>query len=216
MMAHRGHLMVFLGYAPGVGKTYAMLESARRLREKGVDVAVGYVETYGRQETTSLLEGLEVLPHRTHEHKGTVMEEFDLDAALERSPGVLLVDEFAHTNVVGSRHPKRYQDILELLDAGIDVHTTLNIEHLESVNDVVKQITGIEVDETIPDKVLQEASQICLVDIPPDELLERLSRGEADPRFQRGHLLALREMALRETAHRVDEELPHLPQGQGY
>jgi two-component system, OmpR family, sensor histidine kinase KdpD len=217
LQALKGHLKIYLGYAAGVGKTYAMLQAARRLKDSGVDVVVGYVETHGRMETEGLLEGLEVIPRRQQDYKGVTLEEFDLDAALEREPSVLLVDELAHTNVAGSRHPKRYQDVLELLEAGIDVQTTLNIQHLESVNDVVKQITGVEVKETLPDQVLGEASKISLVDIPPEELLERLSQGKvylpdrasraAQNFFRRGNLLALREIALREAAHRVDEDV---------
>ena len=194
-----------------------MLGSARRLKESGVDVVVGYLETHGREETAVLADGLETLPRRRLDYKGVVLEEFDLDAALKRNPSVLLVDELAHTNVAGSRHPKRYHDVLELLEAGIDVHTTLNIQHLESVNDVVKQITGVEVQETVPDRVLQEASKLSLVDIPPEELLERLSQGKvylpdrasraAQNFFRRGNLLALRELALREAAQRVDEDV---------
>ena len=215
--AVRGQLKVYLGYAAGVGKTYAMLQSAQRLRESGVDVVVGYVETHGRAETQRLLDGLEILPRHSLDYKGVVLEEFDLDGALERRPSVLLVDELAHTNVFGSRHPKRFQDVQELLEAGIHVHTTLNVQHLESVNDVVRQITGVEVKETVPDQLLQDASKISLVDIPPEELLERLSQGKvyiperasraAENFFRRGNLLALREMALREAAQRVDEDV---------
>lgn len=212
-----GELKVYLGYAAGVGKTYAMLRVARQLKESGKDVVVGWVEAHGRRETESLVGDLEVLPRRGVIYKGISVETFDLDAALNRRPEILLVDEFAHSNLPESRHPKRYQDVLELVEAGIDVHTTLNVQHLESVNDVVRQITGVEVKETIPDRVLQQASQLSLVDITPEELLERLDQGKVylperaeaarESFFRRGNLLALREIAMREAAQRVDEEV---------
>ena len=167
----RAALKVFFGFAPGVGKTYTMLESAQRLKAQGVDVVVGYVETHGRQETADLLDGLEVLPRRDISYRGTTLSEFDLDRALARKPQVLLLDELAHTNVPGGRHPKRWQDVVELLDAGIIVHTTLNVQHVESLNDVVSQITLVRVRETIPDSILDRADEIEVVDLTPDELL---------------------------------------------
>ncbi|MGA2820627.1 MAG: sensor histidine kinase KdpD [Anaerolineales bacterium] len=213
----RGKLNLFLGYAAGVGKTYAMLEGAQQRRMEGVDVVVGYVETHGRADTEVLLEGLEVIPRRQVEYRGTVLGEMDLDAVLARHPQLALVDEFAHTNVPGSRHPKRYLDIEELLGAGIDVYTTLNIQHLESLNDVVAQITGVIVHETVPDRVLDEAAEIKVVDLPPEELQERMREGKvyvsdqaarAIARFFRlGNLTALREMTLRRAAERVDAQM---------
>src|SRR5829696_5581946 len=164
---HRGRLKVFLGAAPGVGKTYAMLETARAKRQDGVDVVVGVVETHGRKETQALLDGLEVMPRRRVAYKGTWLEEMDLDAVLARKPQLALVDELAHTNAPGSRHPKRYLDIEELLTAGIDVDTTMNIQHVESLNDVVAQITRIRVRETVPDTILDRADDIELVDLTP-------------------------------------------------
>jgi two-component system sensor histidine kinase KdpD len=210
-------LKVFFGAAPGVGKTFAMLETARRLARDGVDVVIGIVETHGRAETQALLEGLEVLPRKKVEHRGVVLEELDLEAALARKPEVILIDELAHTNAPGSRHVKRWQDVMELLEAGIDVHSTINVQHLESLGDVVQQITGVKVRETVPDAVLERADEIELIDLPPEELLERLSEGKvymgdaagraAEHFFQRGNLLALRELALRRVAERVDVEV---------
>ena len=191
-----------------------MLGEARELRAQGVDVVVGLVETHGRAETEALLEGLERLSRRTMAYRGAHLQEFDLDAALKRHPSLILVDELAHTNVEGSRHPKRWQDIEELLDAGIGVYTTLNVQHLESLNDVVERITGIRVWETVPDKVLEEADEVELVDLPPDDLLQRLKEGKVyipaqveraiQNFFRKGNLIALRELALRRTADRVD------------
>jgi two-component system sensor histidine kinase KdpD len=215
--ASRARLKIFFGAAPGVGKTFSMLESARRLRADGVDVVVGTVDSHGRAETAALIEGLEVLPRRQVLHRGVTLTEFDLEAALRRRPEVILVDELAHTNAPGSRHVKRWQDVMELLDAGIDVHSALNVQHLESLGDIVEQITGVKVRETVPDAVLERADEIELVDIPPEELLERLADGKvylgdaagraAQNFFQRGNLLALRELALRRTAERVDSEM---------
>ncbi len=216
--AHRGKLRVFFGFAPGVGKTYRMLQVAGELSEvQGVDVVVGFVETHRRLETGALVLGLELLPRRTVEYRGHHLEEFDLDAALARRPQVLLVDELAHTNAPGSRHPKRWQDVEELLAAGIDVFTTVNVQHLESLNDVIAQITHVQVRETVPDAVLDGAHTIELVDIAPEELLQRLEEGKvylpdqaqraAHHFFQRGNLLALRELALRRTAQHVDEDV---------
>jgi two-component system sensor histidine kinase KdpD len=167
----RGHLKIFLGAAPGVGKTYAMLAAARSEIASGRDVVAGLVETHGRRETDQMLDGFEVLPRKPIVYRNQVMHEFDLDAAQVRKPGLLLVDEYAHTNVPGSRHPKRWQDIDELLHAGIDVWTTLNIQHLESLNDVVQKISKVRVRETVPDKVFDQADEVVLVDFPPDELL---------------------------------------------
>ncbi|MCK7491422.1 MAG: hypothetical protein MZW92_06695 [Comamonadaceae bacterium] len=194
-----------------------MLEAARRKRDEGTDVVAGIVETHGRPETGALLESIETIPRRTVEYRGTRLKEFDLDAALVRKPGILLVDELAHTNAPGSRHRKRWQDVFELLAAGIDVYTTLNVQHLESLNDVVSQITGVVVRETIPDSVLDRADEIELVDLPPEDLLQRLKEGRVyvaelaerarEHFFRKGNLLALRELALRHTAERVDAQM---------
>lgn len=213
----RGKLKVFFGAAAGVGKTYAMLEEAQARRADGVDVVAGWVETHGRAETEALLTGLAILPPQLVDYRGTSLREFDLDGALARRPGILLVDELAHTNVPGSRHPKRWQDVQELLQAGINVYTTVNVQHLESLNDVVAQITGVLVRETIPDSLLEQADEIELIDLPPDELLERLNEGKVYvPQqaqhavknfFRKGNLMALRELALRRTADRVDAQM---------
>lgn len=213
----RGKLKVFLGAAAGVGKTYTMLEAAHVRRAEGMDVVVGWVDTHGRAETDALLKGLDILPRRPIEYRGTILTEFDLDTALARHPTLILVDELAHTNVSGARHTKRWQDVQELLDAGINVYTTLNVQHLESLNDVVAQITGVRVHETIPDSVLEQADEVELVDLPPEELLQRLKEGKVyvpeQAReairnfFRKGNLTALRELALRRTADRVDEQM---------
>ncbi|NUM52159.1 MAG: DUF4118 domain-containing protein [Candidatus Hydrogenedentes bacterium] len=213
----RGKLRIFFGACAGVGKTYAMLNRARQLVAQGSDIVVGLVETHGRQETEQLLEGLELLPKREIQHAGRTYREFDIDAAIARRPTILLVDELAHTNVPGSRHPKRWQDVEELLDLGIEVYTTLNVQHLESLNDVVGSITNIRVWETIPDRVFDQADEIVLVDLPADDLLQRLAEGkvympEQAERavrnfFRKGNLIALREIALRRTADRVDDEI---------
>ncbi|MBD8905904.1 sensor histidine kinase [Methylorubrum zatmanii] len=213
----RGRLKVFLGAAPGVGKTYEMLTIGRARLKAGADVVVGVVETHGRAETQALLDGFEVVPRRAVPYHGTVLEEMDLDALLARRPQIALVDELAHTNAPGSRHPKRYQDVEELLDAGIDVLTTLNIQHVESLNDVVAAITRIRVRETVPDGVLDRADDIEVVDLNPDDLIQRLKDGKVyvptnaeralKHYFSRGNLTALRELALRRTADRVDDEL---------
>jgi two-component system, OmpR family, sensor histidine kinase KdpD len=215
--AERSRLRVFLGAAPGVGKTYAMLEAAWERKRQGADVVVGVVETHGRRETEQLLAGLEVIPRRKIDYRGRSLEEMDIDAILARHPQIVLVDELAHTNVPGSRHPKRYSDVEEILDAGIDVYSTVNIQHLESLNDVVAQITGVRIRETIPDGVLERADEIKLVDLPPEDLIERLREGkvyvpEAAARaienyFRPGNLTALRELALRHAAERVDDEV---------
>jgi len=213
----RGRLKVFFGASPGVGKTYAMLEAARRVSAAGTDVVIGWVETHGRAETAALTEGLDRLPPREVEYRGVTLREFDLDAALARRPALLLLDELAHTNAPGSRHAKRWQDGQELLDAGIDVYTTLNVQHVESLNDLVNQITGVAVRETVPDRVLDEADEVEFVDLPPEELLQRLAEGkvylpEQAARavrefFRRGNLIALRELALRRTAEHVDADM---------
>jgi two-component system sensor histidine kinase KdpD len=215
--AARGKLKIFFGASPGVGKTYAMLVAARQLRAQRVDVVVGVVETHGRSETAALLQGLEILPLKAIEYKNRVLKEFDLDAALARKPGLLLMDELAHSNAPGSRHPKRWQDVEELLAAGIDVLTTVNVQHLETLNDVVSGITGIKVWETLPDRLFDMADEVVLVDLPPDELLQRLKEGKVylpqqaeraiQNFFRKGNLLALRELSLRRTADRVDEDV---------
>jgi two-component system sensor histidine kinase KdpD len=213
----QGKLRIFFGAAAGVGKTYAMLEAAQEARGDGVDVVVGWVQMHGRPETEALLEGLEVLPPRLIEHAGKQMQEFDLDAALKRRPTLILVDELAHTNVPGSRHAKRYYDVQELLDAGIHVYTTVNVQHLESLNDVVTQITGVPVHETVPDSVMEQADEVELIDLPPDDLIQRLKEGKVyipeqakhaiENFFRKGNLIALRELALRRTAERVDAKM---------
>jgi two-component system sensor histidine kinase KdpD len=174
----RGKLRIFLGAAPGVGKTYAMLARARAAKADGLDVVIGLAETHGRRETETLAEGLETVPRRRCDYRGRVIEEFDIDAALARKPKLIIVDELAHTNAPDSRHPKRWQDVEELRDAGIDVWTALNIQHLESLADVVARITGVSVRETVPDRVLTEAADVILVDITPDELIQRLKEGK--------------------------------------
>lgn len=215
--AKRGRFKIFFGAAAGVGKTYAMLLAAREKRAENIDIVVGLAETHGRKETAALLEGLEMLPLRRIEYRGTTLRELDLDAALRRKPSIMLIDELAHTNAPGSRHPKRWQDIQELLDAGIDVYTTLNVQHLESLNDDVGQIAGIRVRETVPDTVFEQADEVELVDLPPDDLLVRLKEGkvylpqqaETAVRsfFRKGNLIALRELALRQTANQVDAQM---------
>jgi two-component system sensor histidine kinase KdpD len=212
-----GRLKIFVGAAPGVGKTYEMLQSAHAKRKAGIDVVVGVVETHGRAETEALLVGLEVIPRRSIAHKGQTLDEMDLDAILARRPGIVLVDELAHTNAPGSRHPKRYLDVAELLAAGIDVYTAVNIQHIESLNDVVAQITHVRVRETVPDSVFDRADAIELIDLTPDDLIQRLKDGKVyvpkqaeralEHYFSPGNLTALRELALRRTADRVDEQL---------
>lgn len=213
----RGKLKLFFGACPGVGKTYAMLEAARQRKKEGVDVVIGLVETHGRAETAALLEGLEVLSRCAVEYRGVTLQEFDLEAALKRRPALILVDELAHTNAPGSRHAKRWQDVEDLLETGIDVYTALNVQHWESLNDVVAQITGVIVQEKVPDTFLESAHDLELVDLPPEELLQRLKEGKvyrpaqaghaADHFFQPGNLIALRELALRHTAERVDAQM---------
>jgi two-component system sensor histidine kinase KdpD len=216
LRGRRGKLKIFFGAAAGVGKTYAMLQAAQARKAEGVDVVAGIVETHGRRETEALLHGLEALPPLSVEYRGARLHEFDLDGALARRPALLLVDELAHSNAPGSRHPKRWEDVNELLDAGINVYTTLNVQHLESLSDIVAQITGIEVRESLPDSVLEEADEAELIDLPPDDLLKRLKEGKVyvpeqarlavDRFFRKGNLLALRELALRATADRVNAQ----------
>src|SRR5258707_9871917 len=215
--ARRGKLRIYFGSSAGVGKTYAMLIAARKLASEGRAVLVGVVETHGRAETAALLEGLEVLPPKSIEYRGKTLLEFDLDAALARHPQLILIDELAHSNVTGTRHPKRWQDVDELLAAGIDVFSTLNVQHLESLNDVVGGITNVRVWETVPDKVFDAADEVVLVDIPADELLARLKAGKvyvahqaqhaAQHFFRKGNLMALRELALRRTADRIEGDV---------
>jgi two-component system sensor histidine kinase KdpD len=223
--SREGQLKIFFGAAPGVGKTYAMLEAARQKKSEGVEIVAGLVETHGRKETEALLEGLEILPRRNIEYRGAVLKEFDLDSALRRKPAIMLVDELAHTNAPGSRHKKRWQDVYELLGAGISVYSTVNVQHLESLNDVVSQITGINVRETVPDFLLDRADEIELIDLPPDDLLQRLREGKVympeqaaaaiENFFRKGNLIALRELALRRTADRVDEQMQVYRQDKG-
>ena len=215
--SRRAKLKIYFGFAPGVGKTYAMLEAARRLGEQGIDVVVGCVETHGRPETEALVAGLSVLPRHEVLHRGVALHEFDLEAALARKPAILLLDELAHTNAPGVRHEKRWQDALDLLDAGIEVHATLNVQHLLSLNDVVERITTVRVRETVPDAVLERADEIELIDLPAEQLLARLREGKVyvpeqaqsalGNFFRRGNLLALREIALRRTADLVDVDV---------
>jgi two-component system sensor histidine kinase KdpD len=215
--AHRGKLKVFFGAAAGVGKTYAMLEAAREQRADGVDVVVGWVELHGRPETEALLEGLEILPRRGVDYHGATLQEFDLDAALARRPRLVLVDELAHTNAAGSRHNKRWQDVMELLGADIDVYSTVNVQHVESLNDVVAKVTGVVMRETIPDSVFEQADEVELIDLPPDDLIQRFRDGKVyvpaqaqeavGNFFRKGNLIALRELALRRTAERVDAQM---------
>ena len=213
----RGKLKIFLGYAAGVGKTFAMLEAAHQRKREGVDVVIGYIETHKRAETESMAAGLETISRKTIEYRSINLTEMDVDAIIARHPALALVDELAHTNAPGSRHPKRYLDVEELLDAGIDVYTTLNIQHLESLNNAVAQVTGVIVHETVPDRVIDEASEIEVIDLPPDELLIRLKEGKVyipdqaaraiRDFFRKGNLTALREMSLRRAAERVDDQM---------
>jgi two-component system sensor histidine kinase KdpD len=213
----RGRLKIFFGMAPGVGKTYAMLEAARHRKLDGIDIVIGLVETHGRAETDNLLQGLEIIPRKRIEYRGVLIEELDIDAVLTRKPAVALIDELAHTNAEGSRHVKRYQDVLELIEHGINVYSTLNVQHLESQADLVERITGVKIRETIPDSILDLADEIELVDIPTEELLKRLAEGKVyvperaglaiDRFFKKGNITALREMALHYVAKRVDYDL---------
>jgi two-component system sensor histidine kinase KdpD len=212
-----GKLHIFLGMCPGVGKTYAMLQAARQRVNEGVDVLAGIIETHGRSETAALLEGMRVLPRKQLEHRGFTLEEFDIDAVLAQRPQLVLVDELAHTNAPGSRHAKRYQDVLELIDAGIDVYTTLNVQHIESQVDIVRQVSGVAITETVPDSILDVAHEIQLIDLSVEKLLERMADGKVylgeraehavSNFFKEGNLTALRELALRFTAEQVDRDL---------
>src|SRR5271154_5288624 len=212
-----GKLRIFVGAAPGVGKTYEMLQQAHARKKDGYDVVIGIVETHGRRETEALLDGLEVVPRRHVEYKGQSLAEMDLDAIIARRPQIALVDELAHTNAEGSRHPKRYLDVEELMSHGIDVYTTVNVQHIESLNDVVAQITHVRVRETVPDAVFDRADAVELVDLTPDDLIARLKEGKVyvpkqaeralEHFFSPANLTALRELALRRTAERVDEQL---------
>ncbi len=218
----RGHLKVYLGYAAGVGKTYRMLEEAQELKHKGVDIVIGYFEPHGRQETIAKIEGLEMIPRRTLTYAGSQFQEMDTAAILARKPAVALVDEFAHTNVPGSERVKRWQDVQALIEAGIDVITTMNVQHLESLNDQVWHVTGVRVRETVPDWVVDDADEVVFVDLTPRALRNRLERGVvygADKAkramenfFVESNLTALREMAMRHTAHEVEEKLSASPE----
>ncbi len=213
----KGVLKLFLGYAPGVGKTYGMLSEAIRRHSRGEDVVVGFVETHGRKGIAELIPQLEVVPRRRIEYKGTTFEEMDVDAVIARHPEVVLVDELAHTNIPGSKHRKRYEDVLEILDAKIDVISTVNIQHIESIAPTVQAITGIVVRETVPDWVLQVSEETVMVDLTPEALQNRMKRGDIYGRekveqaltnfFRRGNLIALRELALRQVAEQVDRSL---------
>src|SRR5262245_27815711 len=214
--ARSGRLKIFFGACAGVGKTYAMLTEAAEVRARDVDVVVGIVETHQRAETEALLEGLEILPRKRVEYRGRMLTELDIDAVIARRPQLVLVDQLAHSNAPGSRHPKRWQDVKELLALGIDVYTTVNVQHLESLNDVVGQITNVRVSETVPDRVCDQADEVELVDLAADDLLERLKSGKVympeqaanaiGSFFRKGNLIALRELALRRTADRVDAQ----------
>jgi two-component system sensor histidine kinase KdpD len=210
----RGRLKIFLGYAAGVGKTYQMLTEARELKEQGVDIVVAYFEPHGRKDTMALIEGLETIPRRTVEYKGSLLEEMDTDAVLQRHPQIAVVDEFPHTNVPGSPRVKRWEDVHMLLDAGIDVLTTMNVQHVESLNDQIWQSTGVRVRETVPDWVVKQADDVVMVDLTPRALLNRLERGVVYPPdraraalqnfFREPTLVALRELAMRQTAYSVE------------
>ncbi|MFD0787108.1 histidine kinase, partial [Micromonospora azadirachtae] len=221
----RGELRIYLGAAPGVGKTYAMLEEAHRRAERGTDVVIGLVETHGRKQTAGMIGGLEQVPRRTVDYRGAEFTEMDVDAVLARRPEVAVVDELAHTNVPGSRNGKRWQDVQELLDAGIDVLSTVNVQHLESVNDVVAQITGTVQRETVPDEIVRAAEQVELVDMTPEALRRRMAHGNIyrpdkidaalGNYFRVGNLTALRELALLWLADKVDEQLGRYRDQQG-
>jgi two-component system, OmpR family, sensor histidine kinase KdpD len=212
-----GHLRVYLGAAAGVGKTYAMLNEGSRRRERGTDVIIGYVETHKRVQTLAQLHDLEIIPRKKIDYRSVTLEEMDTEAIIARHPQVVLVDELAHTNVSGSKHQKRYQDVMEILDAGIDVITTLNVQHLESLNDLVESITGIKVRETLPDRILDQADEVELIDIAPHALRQRMKHGNVYPAeriesalnnfFREGNLIALRELALRLTANKAESQL---------
>jgi two-component system sensor histidine kinase KdpD len=212
----RGRLKIFLGYAAGVGKTYQMLTEARQLQAQGRDVVIGYFEPHARKETIALTDGLEFVPRRRYEHRGALFEDMDTDAVIARHPEVAAVDEFAHTNVPGSENLKRWQDVRRILDAGIDVLTSLNVQHIESLNDQVWHVTGVRVRETVPDWVVGEADEVVMIDVTPRALIHRLERGVVYPPekarkaienfFTESNLTALRELAMRQTAHQLDEK----------
>ena len=212
--SNRGRLKVYLGYGPGVGKTYQMLQEAHRLQSEGVDVVLGFVETHNRADTEALVAGLEAVPRRKQEYHGIIVEEFDLDACLRRKPQVAVVDELAHTNIPGSRNAKRYQDVQELLAAGIHVITAMNVQHLESLYNTVENLIGVRVRERVPDSVLVDADQVVNIDVAPEDLQKRLREGRIYPReriasslenfFQAGNLEHLRELSLRELASQID------------
>jgi len=218
-MSERGKLKIFLGYAAGVGKTYQMLEEAQALKAHGVDVVIGYFEPHGRRDTIAKTEGLEMIPRKVVSYRGSAFEEMDTGAIIARHPQVAVVDEFPHTNVPGSAREKRWEDVLAVLDEGIDVHTTMNVQHLESLNDQMVQITGVKVRETIPDWVVKQADEVVMVDLTPRALLNRLERGVVyapdkarralENFFKESTLVALREVALRQTAHEVEERMEH-------
>ncbi|HEY0753123.1 MAG TPA: universal stress protein [Ktedonobacteraceae bacterium] len=215
--SQRGHLRVYLGAAAGVGKTYAMLNEGKRRKERGTDVVIGYVETHQRTQTVAQLGDLEIIPRQRVAYRGIMLEEMDAPAIIARHPQVALVDELAHTNVAGSQHPKRYQDVQDLLEAGIDVITTLNVQHLESLNDLVASITGVRVRETLPDRILDQAEEVELIDVAPQALRQRMKHGNIYPSeriepalanfFREGNLTALRELALRLTAEKTESQL---------
>src|SRR5881296_3779768 len=215
--ARRGRLKVFLSYAAGAGKTYRMLEEAQELKKQGADIVVGYFEPHGRKDTIEKVEGLEIIPRRIMEYRGVTVEEMDAEAILRRSPKICVVDELPHTNVPGSERAKRWEDVMVLLDAGIDVMTTMNLQHLESLNDEIWQISGIRVRETVPDWVVNQADEVVMVDVTPDALINRLKRGVVyapdkasralENFFKEQTLTALRELALRQAAHEVDVRL---------
>jgi two-component system sensor histidine kinase KdpD len=221
-MSNSGKLKIFLGYAAGVGKTYQMLEEAQTLKANGIDVAIGYFEPHGRKDTIAKTEGLEMIPRKKVLYRGSVFEEMDAEGIVARHPNVAVIDEFPHTNVPGSPREKRWEDVLYILENGIDVLTTMNVQHLESLNDQMAQITGIKVRETIPDWVVKQASEVVMVDVTPRALLNRLERGVVYPPekakralenfFKESSLVALREMALRQTAHEVEERLEQVNQ----
>jgi len=216
----RGKLKVFLSYAAGAGKTYQMLEEAQNLKKRNVDVVIGYFEPHGRKDTIAKTEGLEIVRRKTMEYRGSKFEEMDVDAILRRSPAVCIVDEFAHTNVPGSERTKRWEDVMTLLDAGIDVQTTMNLQHIESLNDQIRQITGVQVRETVPDWVIKQADEVVMVDVTPEALINRLKRGVVyesvkaaqalENFFREQSLVALRELTLRQAAHEVEvrHEIP--------
>lgn len=215
--SHRGKLKIFIGYAPGVGKTYTMLNEANRRLRRNQDIVIGYLESHGRKETEEQIGNLEIIPRKTVEYNGVTLEEMDTDAIIRRRPEAVIIDELAHTNVPGSKYKKRYEDSDEILNHGIDVISTLNIQHLESLNDIIKQITGIKINETLPDRIVENADEVVVVDLTPTALQNRLKAGRVYKEdnidralknfFRRGNLNALRELALRHTAEEVDEEL---------